>query len=294
MDGLLGRAAGKTLRQHKGSPADIRRGAGGTIALVVGPVIVVFALVVALLGLIESQRGQPEPGVLSENPGGTVTSVSVLGFGWQDGIRPHQEVVSLRAVDEEGGWEIQTRDAQTGQLLTSQEQTYTSALRGSWPLAAIGLLLAVAALASGTRRRMELLGALAIVAAAIPIELLGQPSIVPITSAAALLAPAWWLIRWPRIARVVVVAVAGSVLLLLAAWTWAIVMNHEAYEPLDEVRQSASIALAAGMLIAAPSLGPTIEPAIDPPPPRSRPRVRRRHRCIDRRPRGHSGSCRGS
>jgi signal transduction histidine kinase len=56
---------------------------------------------------------------------------------------------------------------------------------------------------------------------------------------------------------VVVVAVAGAVLLLLGAWTWSIVMNDAAYEPLEEVRQSASIVLAAGMLIAAPSLGPT-------------------------------------
>ncbi len=104
---------------------------------------------------------------------------------------------------------------------------------------------------------MELLGALAIVASAIPIEMLGQPSIVPITSAAALLVPTWWLIRWLRIPRLAVVGVVGSVLLLFAAWTWAIVMNHEVYEPLDEVRQSASIALAAGMLLAVPVLGPT-------------------------------------
>jgi hypothetical protein len=127
-----------------------------------------------------------------------VTSVSVIGFAWQDGIRPNQQVVSLRAVDEEGGWEIQTRDGRTGEEFTSQAQTYTSALRGSWPLAAVALLLAIAALASGTRRRMELLGALAIVAAAIPIELLGRSNLVPITSAAALIAPAWWLVRWPR------------------------------------------------------------------------------------------------
>lgn len=258
MDGLLGRAAGKTLRQHKGSPADVRAVTGGTIALVVGPVIAVFALVVALLGLLESQTGRPDEGVVPENPGGIVTSVSVIGFAWHDGIRPNQQVVSLRSADEEGGWEIQTRDGRTGELLTSQAQTYTSALRGSWPLAAIGLLLAIAALASGTRRRMELLGALAIAASAIPIELRGQPGLLAITSAAALLAPAWWLVRWPRIPPVAVVGFAGSVLLLLGAWTWSIVMNHEAYGPLEEVRQSASIALAAGMLIAAPSLGPTI------------------------------------
>ena len=257
MDGLLGRAAGRTLRGRKGSPVDIRRGTGGTIALVIGPVIAVFALVVALLGLLECQQGQPEPGVSSENPGGIVVSVSIIGFAWQDGIRPHQQVVKLRSADEEGGWEIQTRDAQTGQILTSRSQTYTTALRGSWPLAAIGLLLAVAALASGTRRRMELLGALAIVASAIPIELRGQPGVVPITSAAALLAPSWWLIRWSRPARLVSIAVAGSILLLLGVWTWSIVMNHEAYERLDDLRQSASVALAGAMLIAAPSLRST-------------------------------------
>jgi signal transduction histidine kinase len=257
MGGQLGRAAGETLRELKGSPAEFHRGAGGTIALAVGPVIAVFALVVALLGLVESQRGQSEAGVVSENPGGMVTSVSVIGFAWQDGIRPHQEVLSLRPVDEPGGWEIQTQDGRSGELFRSQEQTHTSALRGSWPLAAIGLLLAVAALASGTRRRMELFGALAIAATAIPIELRGQPSIVPVTSAAALLAPTWWLIRWSRMPRLAVVGVAGAVLLLLAAWTWAIGMNHEVYEPLDEVRQSVTIALAAGMLLAAPGMGRT-------------------------------------
>jgi len=257
MDGQLGRAAGKTLRELKGSPAELRRDARGTIALVVGPVIAVFALVVALLGLVESQREHPEAGVFSENPGGMVTSVSVIGFGWQDGIRPHQEVISLRSADEPGGWEIETRDGRTGERFASHQGTYTGALRSSWPFAVIGLLLAVAALASGTRRRMELFGALAIAASAIPIELWGQPNYVPITSAAALLAPTWWLIRWPRIPHLVVLGLVGSALLLLAAWTWAIVMNHEVYEPLEEVRQSATIALAAGMLLAVPGLGPT-------------------------------------
>jgi signal transduction histidine kinase len=230
---------------------------GGTIALVVGPAIAAFALAVALIGLVESQRAVPEAGVVPENAGGIVTSVSVIGFGWQDGIRPLQEVLELRPVDEEGGWKIQTRDVLTGKLFVSETQTHTSALRGSWPLAAVGLLLAVAALVSGTRRRMELLGALAIVACAIPVELVGRSNLVPITSAAALLAPTWWLIRWPRIARVVSIAVAGSVLLLLGVWAWSIVVNDEAYERLDELRQSASIGLAGVMLIAAPSLGPT-------------------------------------
>ena len=257
MDGLLGRAAGKTLPERKGSPADLHRGAGGTIALVVGPVIAVFALVVALLGLVESQRGHPEAGVVPENPGGMVLSVSVTGFGWQDGIRPHQEVISLRPADEPGGWEIETRDGRTGEQFLSQQGTYTGALRRSWPFAVIGLVLAVAAVASGTRRRLELLGALAIAASAIPIGILGQPGIAPTTAAAALLAPTWWLLRWPRIPRAGVVALASSVLALLAAWTWAMVMNHEVYEPLDQVRQASTTALAAGMVVATPGLSPT-------------------------------------
>jgi signal transduction histidine kinase len=229
---------------------------GGTIALVVGPVIAAFALAVALIGLVESQTALPEAGVVPENPGGIVTSVSVIGFGWQDGIRPLQEVLELRPVDEEGGWKIQTRDARTGKLFMSEAQTYTSALRGSWPLAAVGLLLAGAALVSGTRRRMELLGALGIVTCAIPVELLGRSTLVPVTSAAALLAPTLWLIRWPRPARVVSIAVAGAVLLLLAVWAWAIVINDEAFGRLNELRQSASIALAGVMLISAPGLAP--------------------------------------
>lgn len=257
MDGLLGRAAGRTLRERKGSPADVRRGAGGTIAWVVGPVIAVFALVVPLLGLVESQRRDLEAGVFTDESSLMVTYVSVAGFGWQDGIRPHQEVISVRSADEEGGWEIETRDARTGDRFVSHQATYASALRSSWPIAVIGLLLAVVAAASGTRRRLEFLGALAIAVSATQIELLGQSSIAHVTSAAALLAPTWWLTRWQRIPRVVVLGLAVSAVLLLAAWTWAIVMNHPIYEQLDRVRQSATIVLVAGMLISAASFGPT-------------------------------------
>jgi signal transduction histidine kinase len=261
MEGLLDVAEGRTLRELKGSPAGIRRRPGATIGLVVGPGLAALAFVASFLALVETQAGFPDAGVASENPGGRVLSVSVHGFAWKDGIRLGQEVIALRGADEAGGWAIQTRDGGTGTLLVSDSEVYTTALRGIWPIAAIGVILSVGAVASASRRRMELLAALAIVVSAIPTELRGQPTLAPVVGAMAVLAPTFWLTRWSRIPRPILGLVAGASILLLIAWVVAVLMTSESYDTFNDVRHGYTVALGAGMVLVGPGLAsrPTLE-----------------------------------
>jgi signal transduction histidine kinase len=254
MDGLLDVEAGRTLRARKGSPGGIRRRPGATIGLVVGPGLAALAFAVSFLALVETQVGFPEAGVVSENPGGRVLSVSVHGFAWKDGVRPGQEVMSLRAADEAGGWEIQTRNPRSGALHVSQPEVYATALRGSWPIAAIGVILSVGAVASASRRRMELLAALAIAVSAIPTELRGQPILMPVAVAVAVLAPTVWLTRWSRMPRPILAVVAGASTLLVIAWVFAVLMTSEGYETLNDVRHGYTVALGAGSVLVRPGL----------------------------------------
>lgn len=254
MEGPLNVAAGRTLRELKGSPAGIRRKAGATIGLVVGPGLAAIALVVSFLAFVETQAGFPEAGVVSDNPGGRVLSVSVHGFAWKDGIRHGQEVISLPGADEAGGWEIQTRDRQTGALFVSRPEVYTTALRAIWPIPAIGVILSVVAIASASRRRMELLAALAIAVSAIPTELRGQPTLAPVVGAMAVLAPTFWLTRWARLPRQILAFVVAVSILLVSAWAFAAFIASASYDTLNDIRHGYTVALGAGMVLVWPGL----------------------------------------
>ena len=182
MDELLGKAAGRTLREFKGSPPSVSHKANATIGHVFGPVLAALAFGVSILALVDTQIGFPDSGVDPEDPGGRVLAVSVTSFGWKDGIRAGQEVISLTAADDLGGWQIVTRDPATGTLHASQDTTYTAALRGSWPIGVAGVGLALGAVVAAGRRRMEMLAALAITMSAIPTELRGHLIVSPLAS----------------------------------------------------------------------------------------------------------------
>jgi signal transduction histidine kinase len=254
MDGPLGKAAGRTLRQTKGFPPGVSQRARATIGLVVGPVLAAMAFGVAMVALVDTQIGYPESGVESENPGGRVLAVSVSSFGWKDGIRPDQEVVSLRAADDPGGWQIVTRDHASGVPHMSEAATYVAALRGGWPFAGVGVVLALGAVLAGSRRRMEMLAALAITAAAIPTELRGQPLLSPLVAMLTVVAPTLWLTRWTRIPRPIFMLVAAASTSVVLTWILATATASEMYGALDDARYGYAVALAGGMIVARPAL----------------------------------------
>ena len=243
MDGLLGRAAGKTLPERKGSPADIHRGAGAHHRPRRRPVIAVFALAIALSGSSKVSEDTPRRESSRRTRAGWSCPCQSPASDRRTGSdrirrssrcrRPTSQVVG-RSRREMGGQA--SNSFPTG--------TYTGALRRSWPFAVIGLVLGrgrclghastVGAPGSGCHRRGR------------------DPDRDPGSaghradhfdcgaSRADMVAPA--LAADPRAG---IVAVASSVLALLAAWTWAMVMNHEVYEPWIRFDESASTALAA-------------------------------------------------
>jgi signal transduction histidine kinase len=254
MDELLGKIAGRTLREFKGSPPGVSHKASATIGHVFGPALAALVFGVSILALVDTQIGFPDSGVDPEDPGGRVLAVSVSSFGWKDGIRPDQEVISLRSADEPRGWQIVTRDPKTGAQHLSQDSTYTAALRGSWPIAVLGVVLALGAVVAASRRRMEMLAALAITASAIPTELRGQPIVSPLASVMAVLAPTLWLIRWTRIPRPIHVLLASVSICLILVWMFATVTASEGYGAVDDVRHGYAVALAGALILARPAL----------------------------------------
>jgi signal transduction histidine kinase len=254
MDGLLGKTAGRTLRESKGSPQGASQRAGATIGLALGPALAAMAFGVSMLALVDTQIGHPESGVDSETPGGRVLAVSVGSIGWNDGIRPDQEVISLRSADEPRGWQIVTSDPKTGAQHLSQDSTYTAALRGSWPIAVLGVVLALGAVVAASRRRMEMLAALAITASAIPTELRGQPVLSPFVSILAVLAPTLWLTRWARMPRPIHVLVVGVSISLIPAWMLAAAIASESYGSLDDLRRGYGVGLAGAIIVARPGM----------------------------------------
>lgn len=254
MDELVDETAGRTLRAFKGSPPRVSHKASATIWQVFGPALAALAFGVSILALVDTQVGFPDSGVDPENPGGRVLAVSVSNFGWKDGIRAGQEVVALSAADEPGGWQIVTRDPTTGVFRTSQDATYTAALRGSWPIAVVGVVLAMGAIVAAGRRRMEMLAALAITASAIPTELRGQLIVSPMASVMAVMAPTLWLARWTRVSPPIQVLLAAISICVILVWTIAAVTAFEGYGALDDLRHGYAVALAGVMILARPAL----------------------------------------
>lgn len=204
----------------------------------------VMALVLALTGSLS-------PGVVADDPGGFVRAVDPGGFAWRSGIRLGQDVVSVSAVDEEGGWSIETIDATGRYRATAQMATAT--LRQSTPLAATAAALGILALVAVPmrRRRAELLAGLGLALAAVPLWL---AEFALLATATGVLAPAslgLWISRWLE-PRQRAATVAGAVVVAIAVvWAGTRAVDSPIAADLDGLRLASTTLLATGVLMAA-------------------------------------------
>jgi signal transduction histidine kinase len=134
----------------------------------------VAALVVGSAAALAAYEGVAKSGV-STGDGGVVAAVTPTGFGWGDGIRPGQTVVSFPDASQ-GDWRMVTVDAD-GVRRTSDGAGANSHLRDVFPLglAAAGAALLALLFVRTHRSWAAPTAVLAILAASGPLELHGEP-----------------------------------------------------------------------------------------------------------------------
>lgn len=179
------------------------------------PAIALAAVLASLVAGAVAVTGEIELGVATDEQGGIVREVSPDTFGWEAGFRVGQQVLRLRFGEEEGGWALQTAEANGGRLVALGPAT--TALRASGVLALLALALGVLALpASRLRpRRAELLATAAMLLASVPILLAYERSAGLVILGLAALSSWVWASRWrvgPRI------WVAGAVVAGAGLW----------------------------------------------------------------------------
>jgi hypothetical protein len=129
--------SGRTLASTEGY-ADLSRSATPvTLRRAASTGLAVGALIAGVAGSSAALLGVADPGVVADDVGGTVLSVSPTGYAWQDGIRPGQQVVSVRPADDPSGWRLETTDGVTRYV--SQAAFVEAGLRSSTPVAIGGL-----------------------------------------------------------------------------------------------------------------------------------------------------------
>ena len=148
MGGLTRTQGVRTLRTPWGFPYGAwRRRSWADIAL---GAAVSASLVMAFVALGTATTGSAHPGVVMNGVGSRVLSVSPFGFAWQDGVHVGDLVLSIRASDEPGGWEMTVR-TRGGAVLTSSASARNETLRVTTPLAALALLASMVAFALRAR-----------------------------------------------------------------------------------------------------------------------------------------------
>ncbi len=189
-------------------------------------------------------------GVTAQDAGGRVLGVELGSTSWQDGIRPDQTVVSLRAADDAGGWRLVTRAED--RVMESSIARHERKLRASWPLAvgSVGAALASAVLFRRRRRGAHLAASVAIVLAAGPAAVTANQLMSLAILSAAVLVPSLWLARWTRLPPAIQFGLVGSAAGLVAAWIAAGATLLPAYALIDDVRFAATV-LVVGMVLAA-------------------------------------------
>lgn len=209
------------------------------------------AIVSAMLAVAMVAAPQVSSGVTAEDVGGRVLAVEPGSVGWQDGIRPGQQVISLRAVDEAGGWRLVTEA--DGQVMQSTLARHERKLRASWPLAtgAAAAALASAALLRYRRREAHLAAAAAVVLAAVPMAVTANQTASALVLSAAVLVPAVWLGRWSRLARRVRIGIDFGAAGLVLAWLAAGRMVLPGSAVVDDLRFAATLLLGGVVLATA-------------------------------------------
>jgi len=240
---------GRTLRGGKGSTQSTPAGPGRTVRSLYAGGIAIVATIAAAIAMVLALTASPLPGLVIDASGGFVASMDPGGFAWRSGIRPGQRVIAMSAVDDEGGWSIETADA-TGRQRASVGAA-TDTLRLSTPLAAMALVLGLLALVAvpTRRRRAELLASLSLTLAAVPMWLAGDAILATLVGILGPVAIAIWALRWLGL-QPLVAAVLGAVL-VAPAIAYAVLRSQGSAmaADLDGIRLVGTMALAAGVLM---------------------------------------------
>jgi len=238
MDRGGARVSGRTLGRGQGFAYLNRAGIGYRVGRGALTLLAIGGFVAGVSATSAALEGYANAGVVTENAGGVVLSVSPTGFAWREGVRPGQLVVSLDDAQSSGGWRIETVDDNGPHV--SSAAPVDGALRESLPLAGLGMAVGgLAMVFLRTHRRWVAPAAcVALWAASLPLFLHGNPQLSTAAMAASAAAPGLWLAAnapVPRIARVAVAVLAAATILW---WALARLSGLEAFEQLEDLRKN--------------------------------------------------------
>jgi len=254
MGAQQGGLLGQSLEGSQGYPQWLDSVVYRILGRIAGAAICVAALASATVAVVAAQGGTVIPGVVAENPGGTVQDVLRGSLGWRDGIRAGQIVLSVTAADEPNGWTIVTQAGED--VFRSGVAAQRRLLEATLPAAYAALLLATSSLVALRRRRRvaEGMAAIALVLASVPVSIQGSGGFSLAIAALAVFIPYYWLRReLPRRAWVPAVCFVGMAVSLL--WLAMQVLGHQLVVPIGEVRSA--MAFAGGALVAGVLAGST-------------------------------------
>jgi signal transduction histidine kinase len=240
MSGLPSGAVGESPDHVKGFPHLSAIQITYTVRRTALAMIAIAAFGLALSAASVAVEGYADSGVVIDPSGRTVADVSPTGFAWRDGIRPGQVVITLKSAVAPEGWSIETMGP-AGSIL-SRAAPIQSALRGSGPIAAIGLAFAALAVVFlRTNRTWALpLASASLVAGSVPLFLANHEWAAPALITSALVPTTWALTRlrrWPVLAAAL--AVGGGT--LMASWWFAYFSGSEILFSLDQARRIVAI-----------------------------------------------------
>jgi signal transduction histidine kinase len=237
----------KTLSVGEGFPALSRRVSGYRLRRAALTTTSIVAFVLGAASASAALDGQPASGVMPSSDGARVLSVDPSGFAWAAGVRPGQTIVAFGTALDAGGWWVETTDG----VGTYQANAAVAldGLRASLPFAILAIVLGAGGLVFlRTHRRWVVPAAcVTILAASVPLEIVGDPQLSAVSVAASVLVPVPWLgwrLRW-RVARVLV----GLAAIAFVAW-WAVARGaaSSTYPTLEGARALVATAATVGVL----------------------------------------------
>lgn len=165
----------------------VRQGLGTAAAATLAVAMTLYAIAAAFAGDAQS-------GVSAEEPGGSITAASPTGYGWRQGLRTGQTVLTLRRADEPGGWAVDARNVD-GMIVSVTAEPYDQALRGSAPITILALAAGVVAiLTRRTSSKSSLLASsMALLLASQTLTIQGDPLISTVSLALSTVVPLVWL-----------------------------------------------------------------------------------------------------
>lgn len=249
------RVLGRTLVSGKGFPHANLTALGYTARRAGLTLLAVAGFVAGMTATAAAIEGNAISGAVTEDPGGSVVSVSPVGFAWKDGIRAGQTVRALDDTQSPDGWRIETVDA-VGVIHTSRASTFDASLSSSWPFGAAATGAGVLALVfvRTHRRWVAPFAGLALYFAGAPLEAQGDPLLSTFVLASAAVVPIGSLLQ--HVPHLILRLLAGAAVAgFVVVWAVNRLTLDPAANGLEPVR-----ALIAGYGTAGIVIGATVVP----------------------------------